>query len=125
MIASFGGNISVNAHSVADGSSGAYLALPSRLLGTEYYVIAHINTDVTTAAATRDVTQFGVVALHDETVLDVTLPAGVHVTNSGYGTYRNGQVISMILAKHQTYQVFAFIVEVLYEIRWCLHMRTE
>ena len=107
MIESFGGNISVHAHSVADGSSGAFLALPSRLLGTEYYVIAHINTDVT--AATRDVTQFGVVALHDETVLDVTLPAGVHVTNSGYGTYRNGRVISMILAKHQTYQVFAFV----------------
>ena len=108
MIESFGGNITVHAHSVADGSSGAYLALPSRLLGTEYYVIAHINTDVTTAA-THDVTQFGVVALHDETVLDVTLPAGVHVTNSGYGTYRNGRVISMILAKHQTYQVFAFV----------------
>ena len=88
---------------LSDVSSGAFLVLPSRFLSNDYYVITHVSTHPSTASP--DISQLGVVALYDETQLEITLPVSVVVENPGYGAYLHNRVVRLLLERYQTYQV--------------------
>ena len=59
--------------------SAATLVLPTRALGNEYYAIAYEQMPSSTGARPEyRVSQFTVVAVEDNTVLEITLPLGVN-----------------------------------------------
>ncbi len=88
--------------------AGGFLAVPVSGLGTEYYAVTHFPDSKTSSRT--GVATIGIAATADGTTLSVALPpneanpAHVLVQFAG-GSYRAGDVFSVDLQKHETFQI--------------------
>lgn len=81
-------------------SNDAFLALPTDVLGTEYYTVTYYPP-------TRK-TQIMVVGVHDSTSVTIKFPSGswARTTDSYNGkTYATGSTLALTLNKYQTFQI--------------------
>ena len=99
-------DVTVQAASVSDMSTEAYLVLPTAVLGTDHYVVAFVYSGTSPAGYQQGPSQLGVVAASDGTRVLVTLPnAGIRILGPGTGVSRSGNVLSVTLNMCQTFQV--------------------
>lgn len=92
-----GNEVTVYGLSKATQTSDAFLALPTDVLGNEYYVMAY-NSDNSNVSSSDTPSQFAVTATEDATTVSITLPT--RVTNSRLG---GGKIRQVVLNKGESY----------------------
>ena len=96
------GDVTVQGASINDLSSDAYLALPTHVLGVDYYTMSYLYKNESTHA--QGPTQFAFVGVFDETKIIVTLARdGIRTKLSRLPT--DGRILKFTVNRYQTFQV--------------------
>ena len=94
------GEVTVQGASINDLSTDAFLALPTHVLGTDYYIMSYLFT--LESGHAQGPAEFALVGVHDDTDVVITLPVEVDDVTVGKDT-DNG--ISITLDQFETFQV--------------------
>lgn len=89
----------VYAHIFRAARSGATLVLPSKVLGREYYTANYIQNKLEGINAGPSLSQFTILAIEDNTIIDIT-PKAAEVN----GSHPAGQTFQKVLQKGEIYQ---------------------
>jgi hypothetical protein len=90
------GDVTVQGGSINDLSSDSFLALPSHVLDTSYYVMTYVYISELSRHA-QGPTELGIVGVYDNTIVTIKLPRGIKQHSS--------ELLRFTIHRLSTYQV--------------------